>query len=281
MNKISKLSISLSVIILLISGCNDKAENETDIKKETSVQTTEPKNIYGTTSTEAIVNKAPDGANMQANAPHIVTVLESVNSGGYTYIKADEGGHIYWVAGPQTTLKVGSSVSYIEQMVMKDFTSKSLNKTFDLLVFASTILPAKGTTVAPTKITMNKTQQAPNDAAHKSINNPVEQVVKVAKNANGYSVEELYTKKSELKDKTVKVNAQVVKVSKNIMGKDWIHLQDGSGSGATSDIIATSVNSTVKVGDIVTTNGIVKTDVNLGYGYNFSVMIEEAKFTSI
>ncbi|MCK9454472.1 MAG: hypothetical protein M0Q20_04895, partial [Sulfurimonas sp.] len=105
--------------------------------------------------------------------------------------------------------------------------------------------------------------------------------ISVAKNRDGYTIEELYAKKDALKDKNVKINAQVVKVSKNIMGKDWIHLQDGSGSAGTNDIIATAVNSTVQVGDTVTTNGVVKTNVDLGYGYNFSVLIEEAKFTSL
>ncbi len=73
----------------------------------------------------------------------------------------------------------------------------------------------------------------------------------------------------------------MVKVSKNIMGKDWVHLQDGSGSAGTNDIIATSVNSTVKVGDRVTAQGIIKKDIDLGYGYKFAVLIEDAKFTSI
>jgi hypothetical protein len=217
-----------------------------------------------------------------SNTPYFGKVLETINSGGYTYAKVDESGNIYWIAGPQANLTVGSSVSFIEQMVMKDFTSKSLNKTFDQIVFVTAIVPAGGAQASAAS------QPAPAVDPHANCDHdkeltlqPIASEVKVAKNASGYTIEEIYTKKATLKDKNVKVNAKVVKVSKNIMGKDWIHLQDGSGAAGMDDIIATAVNSTVQVGDSVTATGTVKTDVDLGYGYNFPVLIEEAKFTSL
>lgn len=166
---------------------------------------------------------------------------------------------------------------------MKDFTSKSLNKTFDQIVFVTAIVPAGGAQASATA-----TQPATEVDAHANCNHdkeltlqPIASEVKVAKNASGYTIEEIYTKKATLKDKSVKINAKVVKVSKNIMGKDWVHLQDGSGAAGTDDIIATAANSTVQVGDSVTATGTVKTDIDLGYGYNFPVLIEETKFTKL
>ncbi|MDY0117040.1 MAG: hypothetical protein RBR59_05660 [Sulfurimonadaceae bacterium] len=281
MNKINRISISLCVAALLISGCSDNAEEKkgTPVKEQVTTNV-EPQNIYGTTTqAEHIVEHMED--NIQNNAPHIVVVLETIDSGGYTYMKVDEAGDIYWAAGPQTELTVGSTVSYIEQMVMQDFTSKSLNRTFDLIVFASTIIPAKDSLRTATEDATTPTATPNVTSAHNQTTIDTPQIINIVKNRDGYRVEDIYTKKAKLKDKVVKIDAQVVKVSKNIMGKDWIHLQDGSGSAATSDIIATSVNSTVEVGDIITTSGVVKTDVDLGYGYNFSVLIEEAQFTSI
>jgi hypothetical protein len=208
-----------------------------------------------------------------------------INGGGYTYAKVDESGNIYWIAGPQTEISVGSQISFIEQMVMKDFTSKSLNRTFDHLVFVTAIVPAGGAqaTAAPAmegQVAVDPHANCDHSKDGLSLE-PIASDIKVAKHASGYTIEELYAKKATLKDKSVKVNAKVVKVSKNIMGKDWIHLQDGSGAGGTDDIIATAANSTVQVGDAVTASGTVKTDVDLGYGYNFPVLIEETKFSAL
>jgi hypothetical protein len=170
-------------------------------------------------------------------------------------------------------------------MVMKDFTSKSLNKTFDQLVFVSAIIStdksAQGSATANMHASNNAHMSKSAQSAHGSKTATTTEAINVNKNKNGYSVEELHTKKADLDSKNIKVNAKVVKVSKNIMGKDWIHLQDGTGSAGTNDIIATSKNSTVKVGDTVTAEGIVKTNVDLGYGYKFSIIIEQAKFTSM
>ncbi len=92
------------------------------------------------------------------------------------------------------------------------------------------------------------------------------------------TVEEVVKGKSTLKDKTVLVNAQVVKVTNDVMGKNWVHLQDGSGKAAdgTHDVIVTTKDR-VAVGDVVKAKGTVRTEVNLGSGYAYAVLIEDAK----
>ena len=84
-------------------------------------------------------------------------------------------------------------------------------------------------------------------------------------------------KKAELKDKTVTVRGKVVKLTSNVMGKNWVHLRDGSGSAAdnTNDILVTTKDET-QVGAVVVAKGIVRTDVNLGSGYAYKVLIDEA-----
>jgi hypothetical protein len=277
----NKISIAISVVVLLMYGCSDKPkeqENTLSTEKEQSsnkqVAENAPQNIYGASSVEKEVVKTPTEDDMKLNVPHNADVIETMNSGGYTYAKVNEAGNIYWIAGPQTdVVVVGSPISFIEQMVMTDFNSKSLNRKFDKIVFVSTIVSSN----KPTQNSAHKNFKHEKEVVVEAVSKPVN----ISKNADGYNVEELYAKKVDLNSKSIKLNATVVKVSKNIMGKDWIHLQDGSGVAGTNDIIATSKNSTVKVGDIITASGIIKTDVDLGYGYKFSVMIEEAKFTSL
>ncbi|QOY51860.1 GW dipeptide domain-containing protein [Candidatus Sulfurimonas baltica] len=276
-----KISIALSVATLLIVGCSDKPkEQEKSAPTETTKAAVEPQSIYGASPQK---QETPSDNELKLDAPHVAKVLETVDGGGYTYAKVEEEGNIYWIAGPQTEVTVGSKISFLEQMVMNDFASKALNKTFDTLVFVSAIVSTDKSAKSGAAVA---TAAKHTDGTHIDCNHDDElkkapSEIKVSKNPNGYSVEDLYAKKAELAAKSVKVNAQVVKVSKGIMGKDWIHIQDGSGSNGTNDIIATSKNSTVKVGDVVTTEGVIKTNVDLGYGYKFSVIIEDAKFTSI
>lgn len=287
----NKITIAISVATLLMYGCSDKPKEQESGAKTEKTQTADKaaevavaQNIYGASAEQ------PTEADVQLNAPHIGNVLETIDGGGYTYAKVDQDGNAYWIAGPKSNVAVGASISYIEQMIMTDFTSKALNKKFDTLMFVSAIVPANQ--AAHTKDEAcedcdDKKELKVDPAAAAIPAHPVPAVtapmapIKIAKNAKGYSVEELYAKKDSLKDKSIKLNAKVVKVSKGIMGKDWVHLQDGSGSAGTDDIIATSVNSTVQVGDDVTTDGVVKTNIDLGYGYKFSIIIEEAKFSSI
>ena len=104
--------------------------------------------------------------------------------------------------------------------------------------------------------------------------------IKVAKaeGADGRTVAELWTSKASLKDKQVTVRGKVVKFLPEIMGKNWIHLQDGTGSreAGNNDITITTTDKAV-AGDVVLVTGTVKTGVNLGAGYAYPVIIEDAK----
>jgi hypothetical protein len=67
---------------------------------------------------------------------HKGTVLETMNSGGYTYAQIDEKGQKLWVAAMQTPVKVGDTVEFPDSPPMVNFQSKTLKRTFDKIVFA-------------------------------------------------------------------------------------------------------------------------------------------------
>lgn len=67
-------------------------------------------------------------------------VAETMNSGGYTYVSLDQKGKKTWVAMPQTKVKVGQNVTCQPGMVMQNFTSKTLNRTFDSIVFSGGLM---------------------------------------------------------------------------------------------------------------------------------------------
>jgi hypothetical protein len=93
------------------------------------------------------------------------------------------------------------------------------------------------------------------------------------------TVAELWAQKGDLKDKTVAVRGKVVKVTTGVMGKNWLHLRDGSGAeGKDNDITVTSTD-VASINDEVTIRGTVHLDRDLGSGYNYPVIVEDAKVT--
>ncbi|HZQ62627.1 MAG TPA: hypothetical protein VFC24_14840 [Casimicrobiaceae bacterium] len=103
--------------------------------------------------------------------------------------------------------------------------------------------------------------------------------VKVTKasGADARTIAEIVKGAASLDRKTVVVRAKVVKYTPEVMGKNWLHLRDGSGTPAdnTNDLVATTKDAT-KVGDTVVVRGVVRTDVDIGSGYFFKVLIEDA-----
>lgn len=102
--------------------------------------------------------------------------------------------------------------------------------------------------------------------------------VEKAVGENAYTVAEIVKKREELKDKSVLVRGEVVKFNPQIMGKNWTHLQDGSGSekDESNDILIT-MNEAVKVGDVVTIKATVRMNKDFGFGYNYEVMLEDGE----
>ena len=70
-------------------------------------------------------------------------VKSATNAGGYTYLEVDQGGNSIWVAAPETAVKAGDKVTWDGGAVMRNFTAKSLNRTFDAIVFAGGVAVAK------------------------------------------------------------------------------------------------------------------------------------------
>jgi hypothetical protein len=90
------------------------------------------------------------------------------------------------------------------------------------------------------------------------------------------TIAKLFAEKAGMAGKTVKVRGQVTKYTPMVMGKNWIHIQDGTDYQGKFDLTVTS-GTEVKLGDIVTLEGKIALDKDLGYGYFFDVLMEDAK----
>ncbi len=208
-------------------------------------------------------------------------IIETMDASGYTYVLVDTGSEQIWAAGPKTTVKTGQSVIVPKGMMMPNFSSKTLDRVFDEIYFVNAFQldgqmpPAGGAHAAPSKdphggMTMGNRGAKAGAAAVK--------VEGVAKVDDGYTVEEIFTKSAELEGKSVKVRGQVVKFTANIMGANWIHIQDGSGEGPTGDLTVTT-SGTVAIGDLIVAEGPLSVNKDFGAGYKYSAIIEKAEIT--
>jgi hypothetical protein len=216
----------------------------------------------------------------QAPAANAVSgeVLEVKDVESYTYLRLKTAQGETWAAVPTAPVKKGAKVTIDNPMVMKNFESKALKKTFDTVVFG-TLGTGKGAAQAsgPAAQTPAQLAAGPHALPAKATEAPDAKVPK-ASGANAYTVAEILTKPAALKDKPVQVRGKVVKYNSGIMGKNWIHLRDGSGSAAdqTNDMLVTTTEE-AKLGDIVTAKGVVRTDKDFGAGYTYKALVEEAK----
>jgi len=206
--------------------------------------------------------------------PHVGKVLRVINSGGYTYVELKKkDGEKIWVAVTAAEIPVGSQQTFNPGMVMNNFESKSLKRTFDKIVF---------TELAPTgKAAKDKKEISGKSPGSKGTASPdIKVKVKKAEGKNAYTIAELYKSKTKLNKKKIVVRGKVVKVSSNIMGKNWVHLRDGSGSHASGDfnLVVTS-KSIPAEGEVVLVNGTLYKGKDFGGGYKYDVIIEDADFT--
>ena len=197
---------------------------------------------------------------------HKIVVKESLDGGTYTYLNVEENGNTYWMAIPNTQVKVGDTYYYDGGMLMKDFESKQLEKTFDVITFAEGIR------------TTEKTAESNQANPHENVNaNPAFNVdVKIEKPENGTSLGELLSDKKSFSGKSIIVKGQVVKVNNGIMDKNWVHIVDGTKFENKGDLTITT-SELVKVGDTVTFKGKVALDKEFGKGYIYPIILEEGE----
>jgi hypothetical protein len=213
-------------------------------------------------------------------------VNETMDAGGYTYVLVDTGTNQLWAAATQFKVKQGDLVAVPDAMPMTDFHSKALSRDFSVIYFADKItvngdnsgaakLPAGhpaigggGSAGLPAGHPSTKSRMTPPKVDFTGI--------KPAK--DGKTVAEIHAASAKLEGKSVKVRGKVVKFNANILGKNWLHVQDGTGIASSNDLLVTTTGQ-AKPGDTVLIEGIVALNKDFGAGYEYSVLVEDAKVT--
>lgn len=243
---------------------------------------------FGAGARTAAAEPAADNPDTISNVTG--SVVETMNAGQYTYALVDDGSKKIWAAGPLVSVKVGDKVTLASGVAMRNFPSKSLRRTFDVVYFVPAIqmgsgkvagdaaMPAHG---MPPLHAAEKGSAESGMAGHPPTSSAPATVdlSNIMKAEGGQTVAELFAGKADLAGEDVSVRGRVVKFTRAVMGKNWMHIQDGSGSAGSNDLTV-STNATASVGDTVLVRGKLSTDKDLGYGYHYDIIIEDGSVTA-
>jgi hypothetical protein len=308
-----------AAVLLLIAGAGCKS---TETEQEKVVQAEQPPAAVQ----EQAMTEREYGGGLDIKGP----VTETMDVGGYTYLQVDDDEGPTWVAVPQQQVEPGQEVAITEGMEMRNFESKTLNRTFDVIYFTAgfegeseQVSPHAGIPGAPgVAETAGEEGSAEMDVSpHAGIPGAPEVAgspggesfeealmaesgggpammdpaalsggsqaarapaaadvqVEKAEGENAYTVSELFDRKEELNNQSVKVRGKVVKVSTMIMGKNWVHIQDGTRSSAgNNDLVVTTMAEPEKDA-VVVVEGTLHADRDFGAGYRYDVIIEDAE----
>ncbi|NTV97037.1 MAG: nucleotide-binding protein [Thiobacillus sp.] len=198
-------------------------------------------------------------------------VLEIKEVASYTYLRLKTKNGETWAAVSKAPVAKGAQVTIENPMVMNNFQSKSLNKTFPEIIFGNLAGTGGGGPMA--------SQEMARAHAGLSVKADAGAAIQVAKASgpNARTVAEIIAGQAKLKDKPVVLRAKVVKFNAQIMGRNWVHVRDGSGSAeAGSNDLLVTTKAMAKVGDVVTVKGVVRVDKDFGSGYAYKVLVEDA-----
>jgi len=214
-------------------------------------------------------------------------VLERLDAPPYSYLRIQAGAQEQWAAVPKASVAKGDEVTVLNAMPMANFESKTLKRKFEVVYFG-TLEGAAPAAAAPAGAPagMPGTEGGPAAMAQQHAraaqgpSNVGDVKVPKASGPDARTVAEIYAQKGSLKEKSVTLRGKVVKFNPGIMGKNWVHLQDGSGKAdkQDNDITVTTQDMTA-VGDVVVAKGTVRTDKDFGAGYAYPVIVEDAKLT--
>lgn len=185
-------------------------------------------------------------------APALVT--EALVGEGRSYLHIQEAQYDFWVSVPEMQVAAGAHVLLGQGPLVSGVQSAALNRRFEAItvIEEAQVIPA-------------------HEAAARVRLDPPE---------GGLDLAGLYARRAALAGQRVKVHGRVVKASKGVFGKNWYHLRDGSaGPAEGEDEVTVTTALDAEVGDVLVAEGPLTVDRDLGFGYFYKAILEDASVT--
>jgi hypothetical protein len=216
------------------------------------------------------------------------TVLETMDSGGYTYVFVETDQDKRWIAARQSAVKVGDVVQAQQGMPMTNFKSQTLSREFDVVYFVDGLQNLSASSMPAGQPGGAMPEGHPDTGmppGHPSVGGPDVNGAEAAQTAEftvaeltpGQDIAYVHANRADLAGQEVSLRGKVVKYNDGIMGRNWIHIQDGSGDAAEgSNDLTVTTDDAAAVGETIVVTGTITVDKDFGAGYNFPVIMEEA-----
>lgn len=213
------------------------------------------------------------------------SVMETLAAGAYTYVRVNSGGQSLWAAAPDVGVEVGDLAQFSTAMPMTNFESETLGRTFAVVYFTDSVQGIGGGRSSATPATP-AAPAAPAQASREGLDHDRSRPGAAAGldfsgievPQGGLTVAAIHERAAALAETPVLVRGRVAKFTPAVMDRNWLHLQDGSGEGATADLTVMTA-AVAAVGDLVTIQGQVAVDQNFGFGYEYAVLVKDALVT--
>lgn len=205
-------------------------------------------------------------------------LLERIDAGSYSYLRIATPSGETWAAVPIANIAPGAAIAIEQPIWMQDFEGKAIGRKFPRIAFGTlagappAAAPAAQSATAPAPAMPSSFVHPPRAAAPEAGKVQVERLA----GPSGQTVEQVFAKRAALAGKPVGVRGKVVKVTQGVLGRNWVHLRDGSGAPGSDDLLVTTQDECA-VGDVVVARGIARTDQDFGAGYKYPVLIEGAR----
>lgn len=251
------------LIMTLAAACNQDTKKSSE--SENALENVMNKLDAAENGTSSDPGMPAQGMTKQA------AVLEAVDAGTYTYVKLKAKDKEFWAAITARPVEIGKTYAYTVGLMMKDFESKQLGKTFDSVMFIQEFGEM------PTAKIEAPASGFKQSDPHTHTKTRLHQQIEVQPAKGGETIAGIFDNLGNLGGNKVTVRGQVVKISKNIMNRNWIHIQDGTQSGEHYDLTITTAEAvSFNLGDVITFTGSLSVDKDFGAGYRYDAILENA-----
>lgn len=206
---------------------------------------------------------------------NVFEVAEVIQGNTYTYMKVKEDMGERWIATGKTEAEAGDVLYYGEALEMPNFHSKEIDRTFDKIYFIDRVSETPIAHAHSGQMPMGQMGQG-----HSGVAKPDQQSsISLEKSDDEVTIADIYANPKEFEGKEFEIRGVVTKVNKEIMGKNWVHLQDGTSNDGAFDLTVTT-QALPKVNKEVTFRGTVTLEKDFGAGYYYDVIMEDAEMVS-
>ena len=255
-----KLSVVIAMVLLIASSCKKEPELVPISTGHNNIERTSRNfsNESGQFNNESLSNEL-----------HTVVVKEILQATRYVYLKVEEGEELFCIAIRKRDVKIGETYYYKRALLKTNFESKENNKLFEKIYLVTNLVQAKNhgndrEIEAKTGSDKLKNYSAESNIAVKKEKVNIEQ--------NGsMKIADLVENYKKYEGKIVQISGKCVKVNANIIGRNWIHIKDGSKDDY--DLVITS-DTFVPEGSPITIKATVSLNKDFGAGYQYDLILE-------